>query len=72
MVVDMVAKNKCLVVFTSKYYKEASEGISSQWKYFVENQCKYCILSGLVSTPITSSIIYMENSLGCILRQSSF
>lgn len=37
-VADMVAKNQRLVVFTSKSYKEASEGIASQWKYVVENQ----------------------------------
>ncbi|XP_057860075.2 PI-PLC X domain-containing protein At5g67130 isoform X1 [Cryptomeria japonica] len=37
-VADMVAKNQRLVVFTSKSYKEASEGIAYQWKYVVENQ----------------------------------
>ena len=39
-VADMVAKNERLVVFTSKSYKEASEGIAYEWKYIVENQCK--------------------------------
>ena len=71
IVVDMVAKNQRLIIFTSNSYKEATEGIDSHWKYVVENQCKYCSLSGLVSTSIISSIIYMENSLGCILRHSS-
>ncbi|KAH9307364.1 hypothetical protein KI387_035275, partial [Taxus chinensis] len=37
-VADMVTKNQRLVVFTSKSYKEAAEGIAFQWKYVVENQ----------------------------------
>lgn len=38
---DMVQKNQRLVVFTSKAAKEASEGIAYEWRYLVENQCKY-------------------------------
>ncbi|KAI5396206.1 hypothetical protein KIW84_062420 [Lathyrus oleraceus] len=34
----MVQKNQCLVVFTSKSAKEASKGISYEWRYLVENQ----------------------------------
>lgn len=35
---DMVRQNQRLVVFTSKSYKESSEGIAYEWKYLVENQ----------------------------------
>ncbi|XP_052179390.1 PI-PLC X domain-containing protein At5g67130-like [Diospyros lotus] len=35
---DMVKQNQRLVVFTSKSYKEASEGIAYEWRYLVENQ----------------------------------
>lgn len=38
---DMVQRNQRLVVFTSKRQKEASERIAYQWKYIVENQCKW-------------------------------
>lgn len=38
---DMVQKNQRLVVFTSKSSKEASEGIAYEWRYVVENQCKF-------------------------------
>lgn len=38
---DMVQKNQRLVVFTSKASKEASEGIAYQWRYVVENQCRF-------------------------------
>nr|POE71175.1 pi-plc x domain-containing protein [Quercus suber] len=37
---SMVQKNQRLLVFTSNSTKEASEGISYQWNYIVENQCK--------------------------------
>lgn len=37
---DMVKKNQRLVVFTSKSWKEAAEGIAYQWRYMVENQCE--------------------------------
>ncbi|KAJ8453084.1 hypothetical protein Cgig2_014847 [Carnegiea gigantea] len=36
---DMIQKNQRLVVFTSKAYKEAAEGIAYEWRYVVENQC---------------------------------
>lgn len=36
---DMIDKNQRLVVFTSKSWKEASEGIAYEWRYVVENQC---------------------------------
>ncbi|KAL8160631.1 hypothetical protein V2J09_002168 [Rumex salicifolius] len=35
---DMISHNQRLVVFTSKSYKEAAEGIAYEWKYIVENQ----------------------------------
>lgn len=38
---DMILKNQRLVVFTSKASKEASEGIAYEWRYVVENQCKF-------------------------------
>lgn len=38
---DMIHKNQRLIVFTSKAAKEASEGIAYQWRYVVENQCKF-------------------------------
>lgn len=41
---DMVKKNQRLVVFTSKSSKESSEGIAYEWRYLVENQCKYKFL----------------------------
>ncbi|XP_022149309.1 PI-PLC X domain-containing protein At5g67130-like isoform X2 [Momordica charantia] len=37
---DMIQKNQRLLVFTSKAWKEASEGIAYVWRYVVENQCK--------------------------------
>lgn len=37
---DMVDKNERLLVFTSKSTKEA-EGFAYEWKYVVENQCKF-------------------------------
>ena len=37
---DMIHKNQRLVVFTSKAYKEAAEGIAYEWRYVVENQCE--------------------------------
>ncbi|KAL0334873.1 UNVERIFIED_CONTAM: PI-PLC X domain-containing protein, partial [Sesamum radiatum] len=39
-VADMIKENHRLVVFTSKEYKESSEGIAYEWRYLVENQCK--------------------------------
>jgi len=38
---EMVQQNQRLVVFTSKSSKEATEGIAYNWKYVVENQCKF-------------------------------
>uniref|UniRef100_A0A2P2IK88 PI-PLC X domain-containing protein At5g67130-like n=1 Tax=Rhizophora mucronata TaxID=61149 RepID=A0A2P2IK88_RHIMU len=35
---DMVRKNHRLLVFTSKSWKEAAEGIAYEWRYVVENQ----------------------------------
>ncbi|GAB4838699.1 hypothetical protein Ancab_028242 [Ancistrocladus abbreviatus] len=35
---DMIQHNQRLIVFTSKSYKEASEGIAYEWKYVAENQ----------------------------------
>ncbi|RZC54915.1 hypothetical protein C5167_013771 [Papaver somniferum] len=40
-VTDMVADNHRLLVFTSIASKEADEGIAYQWRYMVENDCKY-------------------------------
>lgn len=40
---DMVEKNQRLVVFTSKSAKEASEGIAYNWRYVVENQCRFYV-----------------------------
>uniref|UniRef100_A0A2P2IKB5 PI-PLC X domain-containing protein n=1 Tax=Rhizophora mucronata TaxID=61149 RepID=A0A2P2IKB5_RHIMU len=37
---DMVRKNHRLLVFTSKSWKEAAEGIAYEWRYVVENQCE--------------------------------
>ncbi|XP_028061724.1 PI-PLC X domain-containing protein At5g67130-like isoform X2 [Camellia sinensis] len=37
-VTDMVRKNHRLLVFTSDFSKEASEGIAYQWRYMVENE----------------------------------
>ncbi|KAK4401663.1 PI-PLC X domain-containing protein [Sesamum angolense] len=37
-VADMIKENHRLVVFTSKEYKESSEGIAYEWRYLVENQ----------------------------------
>lgn len=38
---DMIQKNQRLLVFTSKAFKEASEGIAYNWRYVLENQCEY-------------------------------
>lgn len=52
---EMVKQNQRLVVFTSLSSKEASEGIAYEWRYVVENQCKFhlcfqpfseCLLGG--------------------------
>lgn len=40
-VTTMVAKNHRLLVFTSIASKEADEGIAYQWRYIVENECKF-------------------------------
>lgn len=40
-VTDMVQENHRLLVFTSIASKEADEGIAYQWRYMVENECKY-------------------------------
>lgn len=40
-VTDMVAKNHRLLIFTSDASKEANEGIAYQWRYMVENECKF-------------------------------
>lgn len=40
---EMVAQNHRLLVFTSMKSKEQSEGIAYQWKYMVENQCKFTL-----------------------------
>ncbi|OMO72043.1 hypothetical protein COLO4_27853 [Corchorus olitorius] len=37
LVKDMVSNNQRLVVFTSKKFKQESEGIAYQWNYMVEN-----------------------------------
>ncbi|KAL4360442.1 hypothetical protein GQ457_04G010770 [Hibiscus cannabinus] len=38
LVKDMIANNQRLVVFTSKKFKQESDGIAYQWNYVVENQ----------------------------------
>ena len=40
-VTEMVQENHRLLVFTSIASKEADEGIAYQWRYMVENECKY-------------------------------
>lgn len=40
-ITDMVNQNQRLIVFTSISSKEASEGIAYEWRYIVENQCKF-------------------------------
>ncbi|KAK9112726.1 hypothetical protein Scep_020245 [Stephania cephalantha] len=47
---DMVEDNYRLLVFTSIESKEADEGIAYQWRYMVENECKFklnfiCVLT---------------------------
>lgn len=42
---DMVKLNHRLLVFTSDSSKEASEGIAYQWRYMVENERKYSMLT---------------------------
>lgn len=54
---DMVKKNQRLVVFTSKSSKEASEGIAYEWRYLVENQCKYY---KFLKFKFANNIIYRE------------
>lgn len=55
---DMIQKNQRLVVFTSKAAKEASEGIAYEWRYLVENQCKYCSFIKFMSTMVNTFSIY--------------
>lgn len=40
-VTAMVQDNHRLLVFTSDSSKEAQEGVAYQWRYMVENECKY-------------------------------
>lgn len=40
-VTNMVQENLRLLVFTSDSSKEADEKIAYQWRYMVENECKY-------------------------------
>lgn len=42
---DMVKLNHRLLVFTSDSSKEAFEGIAYQWRYMVENERKYSMLT---------------------------
>lgn len=42
---DMVKQNQRLVVFTSVQTKEETEGIAYEWRYVVENQCKFCCIN---------------------------
>ncbi|XP_039796759.1 PI-PLC X domain-containing protein At5g67130-like [Panicum virgatum] len=44
IVSDMIKHNHRLLVFTSNRSKELTEGISYQWNYMVENQCKLQVL----------------------------
>lgn len=37
---SLFKQNWCLVVFTSKSSKQASEGLPYEWKNLVENQCE--------------------------------
>lgn len=43
-ITQMVQENRRLLVFTSDASKEAEEGIAYQWRYMVENECKYNIV----------------------------
>ena len=38
---EMVQNNYRFLAFTSIASKESEEGIPYQWKYMVENECKY-------------------------------
>lgn len=58
---DMVKLNHRLLVFTSDSSKEASEGIAYQWRYMVENERKYSMMTHSVLCIFSSSFSCLFN-----------